>query len=416
MSPSAVLERPEVSLDAGGAAAVLLKVGNEGKSVDEYRFRVVGPLAPWTTVEPETVSVDSGDFAKVTVDLHVPRSSEVPAGSVPYGVQVLPSQNSVDPVVAEGVVQIRPFHDTVAKLVPQGSRGKRGGRHRLGVSNRGNASVDVRLVAKDPEERLHLHLRPSGLRVVPGTVQFADLTVRPRASIWRGTGTEHPFAISVEPDRGPSTVISGTHQQEAILPRWSLEAAAIFTLLALLAFLALLSVQRFGSAAREFSADAQVYVQRCLQDMVTGGDRVACRVWPPEDHVVEEDLEGGGAVEGTPPMVELAVTANVGGRKSAVFTLGGQNDAFNITTILLSGSKGDTGRWTLSRNGETVYYGTVEGFEGQAFAYAGVLLAPEQEMVLELECTGLDAEEATSPSDLCEVKAVLQGELIPLEG
>lgn len=419
MSPTATLEATGLSVEAGGAVTVPLTVRNDGAIVDEYRFRVVGPLAPWATVEPATVSADPGDFATVRVGFHVPRSSEVSAGSVPYGVQVLPGRSSVDPVVAEGVVEVRPFFDTVAELVPQESRGRRGGRHRLAVDNRGNAPVDVRLVVKDPEARLHLHLRPSGLRVVPGTVQFADLAVRPRESIWRGTGTAHPFTVAVEPDRGPSTVLAGTHHQEAVLPRRSLKAVVITTLLALLAALAVLAVQRFGATAREFPADAKVYVQRCLADLVAGGDRAACRAWPPEDQVVPPEdhvVEGAGTVEGAPPTVELAVTANVGGRESAVFTRGDEDDAFNITTIVLSGSEGDTGRWSLNRDGETVYYGTVEGFGGQAYAYPGVLLSPEQEMVLELECTGLDGGEATSPSDLCEVKAVLQGDLIPPEG
>jgi hypothetical protein len=423
MSPSATLERPGVSLEAGGAATVPLTVGNVGETADEYRFQVVGPLAPWTTVEPATVSVGPGDLATVRVGLHVPRSSEISAGSVPYGVQVLPGRSSADPVVAEGVVEVRPFFDTVAELVPRESRGARGGRHRLAVDNRGNAPVDVRLLAKDPEDRLHLHLRPSGLRVVPGTVQFADLAVRPRGRIRRGTGTVHPFTVSVEPDRGPGTVLDGTHQQEAVLPRRSVRAVVVVMLLALLAVPAVLVVQRFGSAARELPADATVYVQRCLADLVAGGDRAACRAWPPEDRAVppedrtvEESLEGEGRVDGTPPTVELTVTANAGGRESAVFTRGDENDAFNVTTIVLSGSEGDTGRWSLSRDGETVYYGTVEGFGGQAYAYPGVLLSPGQEVVLKLECTGLDGGEAASPSDLCEVKAVLQGDLVPPDG
>lgn len=416
MSPSAALDRPGVSLEAGGSAAVPLKVGNDGETVDEYRFRVVGPLAPWTTVEPPTVSVEPGDFATATVELHVPKSSEVSAGSVPYGVQVLPTRNSADPVVAEGVVEIRPFFEAAAEIVPPESGGRRGGRHRVAVDNRGNASVDVRLVAEDPEGRLRLHLRPSGLRVVPGTAQFADLTVRPRAVIWRGTGTTHPFTVSVEPDRGAGSVLAGTHQQEAVLPRWWLRAVTVATLLALLAALALFAVQRFGSAAREFPADARDYVQRCLADIVAGGDRALCRTWPPEDPVVEEVLEGGGTVEGTPPTVELAVTANVGDRESVVLPRRDGSNAFNIVTIVLSGSAGDTGRWSLTQDGEPVYHGTVEGFDGQAYPYRGVLLAPEQEMVLELECTGLDGGEAASPSDLCEVKAVLQGELVPAGG
>jgi hypothetical protein len=418
MSPTASLEAAEMAIEAGEATAVPLTVGNDGEIIDQYRFRVVGPLAPWARVEPERVSVAPGDSATLTVDFRVPRSSEVSAGSVPYGVQVLPGRASVDPVVAEGALEVRPFFDTVAELVPPASRGRRGGRHRLAVDNRGNASVDVRLLAKDPEERLRLHLRPSGLRVVPGTVQCAELTIRPRHSLWRGTGTTHPFTVSVEPDRGPRTVIEGSYHQEAILPRRSLKAVIIATLVGLLAALTVLASQRFGSTAREFPTDAKVYVQRCLTDIVAGGDRAACLTWPPEDQAVPAEdhiLDGEGRAEGAPPTVELTVTANRGGRQSAVFTPDERNEAFNITTIVLSGSEGDTGRWSLSREGDTLYYGTVQGFAGQAYPYSGVLLAPGQEMVLELECTGLDGGEAASPSDLCEVKAVLQGDLIPWE-
>jgi hypothetical protein len=76
MSVSATVELPGTTLEPGDTASVSFTVSNDGDLVDEYRFRLVGALAPapWTTAEPATVSVHPGRSVTVTVFFRVPRS------------------------------------------------------------------------------------------------------------------------------------------------------------------------------------------------------------------------------------------------------------------------------------------------------------------------------------------------------
>ncbi|GAB1327269.1 hypothetical protein ACE1SV_16080 [Streptomyces sennicomposti] len=47
-------------MDPGGSARVRLRLRDTGDVADEYRFEPVGDIAPWTTVEPQTLRLYPG--------------------------------------------------------------------------------------------------------------------------------------------------------------------------------------------------------------------------------------------------------------------------------------------------------------------------------------------------------------------
>lgn len=414
MSPSATLETSGTTLEAGGGASVPLTVRNDRDVVDEYRFRVVGPLAQWATVEPEKMSVYPGDSATVTVLFRPPRSWQVAAGNAPYGVQVLPAQHPQDSVVAEGTVEVQPFWETSAELVPRTSEGKRGGRHRVAVDNRGNAPVTVQLVPKDPEERLQLVLGASALMVQPGTVQSADLRVRPRHRMWRGTQTAHPFTVTLVPDGGPGTVLAGTHRQDPILPGWSPKIVKWLIALGIVALLVLGAFVVTGAIGNLIGR-----VTPCIQEAVVGRFEACQRLVgadPPQEQNDAGQGQGGGGADGggqEDVTEDLRVRAAPDETDQDVFTA---EEAVVFTRLELSSSEGDTGVFRLTLDGTPISDNlAVEQFSGQERTFESPIpVAAGQELGLELLCIGAD-DELLELTDACEVTAELEG-LVEAQG
>jgi hypothetical protein len=233
MSTTATLDSPRFSLEAGTEAAVTLHVRNDGKIVEEYRLRVMGPSGSWTKVVPGIVSLFPGQSTTASVEFGPPRSSEVPAGEFPYAVQVLPTEHPEEAVAPEGVLQLLPFHQTTAELMPRQSRGCFGARHRVAVDNYGNVPITVTLAGSDPGDLLNISFREPTLTIGPGIVEFSRVQVHPRSTIWRGMPAVHSFAVTAKPMDAAAVVLDGTHLQEPVLPRWIVKAGIVLVLFVL---------------------------------------------------------------------------------------------------------------------------------------------------------------------------------------
>lgn len=417
MSPSATLETSGASLDAGGAASVSLTVRNDRYSSTTSRFRVVGRLDRWATVEPEKVSVYPGESATATVLFRPPRSWEVSAGNAPYGVQVLPAQHPQDSVVAEGSLEVLPFWETSAELVPRTSEGRRGGKHRVAVDNRGNIPITVQLVPSDPEERLHLVLGAPALTIQPGTVQSADLRVRPRQRMWRGTQTAHPFTVELRPDGGPGTMLTGTHRQDPVLPGWSPKIVKWLIVLGVVALLVFGAVIATGVLQNLFAR-----VVPCIQGAVVGQFEACQRLVGADPQQGQEDTgegqggggQGGGGTEGELEEISLELTADAepeGELGQAVREV--EQDGTVFTSVVLRTSSGDEGVFVLSIDGIPITQQLPmsqiqDGEQEFSLGERGVAANAGQEVQLDLRCDSAD-DELLSLTDPCEVTAELLG-------
>lgn len=412
MSPTATLETFGTTLEAGGAASVPLTVRNDRQVVDEYRFQVVGPLARWATVEPAEVSVYPGDPATVTVLFRPPRSGEVLAGRTPYGVQVLPTQHPEDSVVAEGLVEVLPFYETTAELVPRTSEGRGGGKHRVAVDNRGNVPITMKLVAKDPEERLHLVLGSPSLRIAPGTAQSTDLQVRPRRRIWRGTQTTHPFTVSVEPDGGPGTVLAGTHRQDPLLRGSSPRLLKYLVVLAVLAALVLAVI---GFVIRPVLG----FGRQCIEGVLDGDPAVCLGAAPQQGQGGAEEEQDGEGAGGGFDEASLEVTVSVAPGEVGQGVEEVDEDGTVFTSVVLRTSSGDDGTFVLSVGGgaitQTLSMSQIEGGEQEFSLGQGVAARAGQQVQLDLRCDTAD-DELLQLADACEVTAELAGVVVPPGG
>jgi len=81
----------------------------------------------------------------------LPRAATVAAGSVAFAVQVTSAEDDQFSQVEEGTVQVGGFSALSVKVVPRTSQGKRTAKHRVEITNSGNAPLHVTLDALDPD-------------------------------------------------------------------------------------------------------------------------------------------------------------------------------------------------------------------------------------------------------------------------
>src|SRR2546421_3821396 len=93
MGAAASLKPTTTSVEPGSEAVSEIRVRNTGQVVDQFLLEVVGDPAAWANVEPPSLSLLPGDEGVATVRFRLPRSSDVQAGSFPFGVKVVSKED-----------------------------------------------------------------------------------------------------------------------------------------------------------------------------------------------------------------------------------------------------------------------------------------------------------------------------------
>src|SRR5437588_3671023 len=173
MAATATLASKAVTVTPGGEAVSEVRIRNSGTVVDQFTLEVLGDASAWAIVEPSVVPLFPGAEAVARVRFRPPKSSSVLAKAIPFAVRVKSREDARASLVEEGVVEVGPFNETSAELVPRTAKGRTHGRAQLALDNRGNIRVNARLTAADPDRKLNFVITPPALSAEPGTVSFA---------------------------------------------------------------------------------------------------------------------------------------------------------------------------------------------------------------------------------------------------
>jgi hypothetical protein len=202
MGASTNLSSAAIEVAPGASATVTLRVRNTATVVDQMSFEVIGEAKEWTRVEPPTLSLFPGDGGTVEVTFAPPRLPSVPAGPMPFGIKVQPSEDAEGSAVEEGTLRIGSFFDVSAELVPRTSRGRRHATHDLAVDNRSNVAYRADVDGTDKDLLLGITANPPIVDIAAGTAGFARVRVRPRRHFWRGPAQTRPFQVLLQPNAG----------------------------------------------------------------------------------------------------------------------------------------------------------------------------------------------------------------------
>lgn len=433
MTTTAKLDSARVELSPGTEAVVPLQIRNTGDVVEGYRIEVLGVPAAWTTVEPAVIEgLYPGTTTTATVRFAPPRSAAVPAGTLDFGIRVVPFEHVDETVVPEGVVEVLPFLDTTAELLPRTTHGRNGGRHRVALDNRGNVPVTVSLTAADDKGALDFRVRPQIVSVDPGTVEFAEVRVKPEKRLWRGPDVTIPFTVTAAAENTTPVLLDGAHVQVATIPKWFLKA--LLALLVLAALLALLwftllkpviasaaksSVEDEVAQAQEAAAAAQEAASAAQQSSTGAGQAAAAA----QEQVAQMEELTQNLLPPTEILTPTVQRMTVQTGPSAtpveadpfVVPAGG---TFRLTDLVLNNPQGDFGRLVLTQtppDGDPVVLFDValENFRDNDFHFqTPIVLASGTELTMSVLCrTPGVPQNQTPPPTECDDALVFSGQL-----
>lgn len=387
----------------GDEASIDLTVHNSGDIVEGYRLEPVGPLAAWTELRPDRLSLYPGTSGTVTLVVRPPRSAEVRAGEVPVGVRVLPSERPDTAVVPEATVVVAPFVELDAALVPQVRKRRRRAKYTVELDGLGNVPLVVSVAGTEAGEQLRFRTRPDRHTLGPGDATAVELVVRSRKLRWFGRPVHHPFQVVVDAESAlvddalglqvpsateppPSRTLDGTFTQLPVFPRWLLALLAALLAL-LLAWFALLR-PAVRSAARE-AVDAKVRETPGvpgLQPPAPGGGGAApgggaaskpSQAAPPQDGGQGGDSGPGqtGTGRGTQFATTVQTRGRPGGTTSESFIVP-DGKLFRVTDMIVSNFQGDEGQITISFGPGKITTIALETFRNQDYHWVTPIEVP----------------------------------------
>ena len=335
MAATATLASKAVTVTPGGEAVSEVRVRNSGTVVDQFTLEVLGDASAWAIVEPDVIPLFPGAEAVARIRFKPPKSSSVLARAVPFAVRVKSREDARASLVEEGVVEVGPFNDTFAELIPRTAKGRSRAHARLALDNRGNVRINTRLTAADPDRKLNFTITPPALSSEPGTASFASVRMAPRQRFLTGPPKTNPYKVIVHQDGLPPITVDGTMQQEGLIPPWLLPAliglAALALLLVVLWFVLLRpSIQSAATAAVAPQASAANAAAARAQEAAAG----------------TKAATGGGGATGANPFSGDAYAARLVGTNSLTVPADG---GLSVTDLVFENPNGLTGDLKLSR-------------------------------------------------------------------
>ena len=242
-----VLSPESVTVTPGSTASATVRIRNDGSVVDVFAVDVVGEAAGWASVDPPSVNLFPGAQGTAEVRFMPPRSTAVTAGSRVFGVRVRSQEDPRFSVVEEGVVDVEPFTELGATVVPQTVESSGSARSRVRLVNAGNVAAGLSMRVEDPDEALTATVSPASMQLLPGQEGTSQVALRPRERFLRGPTRSRPYTVVVDSGGPEPLKASGTLVQKPVIAAGWVKAAAALLAVGIVAGI-LLITQRQKSA------------------------------------------------------------------------------------------------------------------------------------------------------------------------
>lgn len=415
MKVSTLIGEPSLSVAAGEEVSCEIQVRNVSGVVDQLAVEVVGQSAPWAKVEPATVNMLPGSSATVTVTFSPPRDAEVRAGSYPFGVRVNSREDPDSSSVEEGHVEVEPFSEVDAELLPAKRRGRRKATYKLAVENSGNAAARLEIVAVDPEDdQLDIRLDRTYFTLQPGTVALLRVRVKPFERFLRGEPRTHGFELRIneEAQEWPASddvAVHGTMVQERLLPGWVLPALVLLTV-----FAVALTTLWFAVVAPNIRTIATQQVEGKVNDAskaAAAASSAAAAANDKADEVAANLSSAAAAPQPTPLDFRIATFADPAADGSyRRFTFVAPNGKkMQISEIMLQNPRGDTGFVRVAIGDKVLLEAGLANFSDTTYTYSNALeVNAGQPVVVSVNCTT-----PGSGSARCTPAAAFSAKLLP---
>jgi hypothetical protein len=269
VDPIVILDTPASGVTPGAELHLGVRVRNPGRRVEGYELAVLGPLGPFSRLEPAELSVFPGREEAAELVVAPPSTSVAPSGTIPIAVR---ARSLVDPAassVAETDIDVGGSAGLDARAVQTMRRGRWSARFAVELTNRGNTPLRLILVGHDPAGDLSFKIHPETVDIAPGGRVVSSVKARARQPFLRGSAVVRPFEVACHDfPFGRAKPLPGTPatpgdalyrnfpmqlQQQPVVSKVMMAVAGLAVLGAALVFLLF---ARQGSGASTFGFDA----------------------------------------------------------------------------------------------------------------------------------------------------------------
>lgn len=404
MGVIASMDSASVSIEPGAETSCTVRVRNTGMVVDQVLLDVLGDTSPWATVEPALLNLLPGTDGLAQVRFRPPRSSAVTAGTMPFAVRAMSTEDPAGSAIEEGTVEVRQFSDLRAVLSPGTARGRRAAKYRLSVENEGNTPAHVAVSASDPDLLLDYRIRPTIVAAQPGTATYVRLRTAPKKRFLRGPDRQLPFQALLQADDCEPAVVNGVMTQEQILPRWLLPAIAIVTAAA--AALVALWFTVLKPQVHSIATQAATAATQQIASSAAKANQAAQQASSAAQHASQaaQQANGGGTTgsgagsgggksgqPGTTSAVPVSSLLQAHAAPSTTFTTvtfpvpAGQT--LSVSDIVLANPLGDTGLLQIRSGGNTLFVFGLANFRSIDYHFVQPLVFTNSApLVLAVEC------------------------------
>jgi len=352
MGATARLSDKLLRVDCGKETLTTVTVRNTGVVVDEFTFVVLGEPAAWTTVEPASLSLFPDGEGTVSVRFKPPRDATTRQGTMPFGIRVSAHEDAGGSAVEEGNVDVVPFVELSAELVPHTSHGRRSGTHEVAVDNRGNAAVEVALAAADPDSALRFRFSQPVLNAAPGTASFSKVRVSAGGFLWRGTPQAVPFAVTVTPVGQPPIRLDASFQRQPVIAAWIPRTIAVLFVLVLASVAVWKGILQPAVKDTVANAPAVQSANRNIQQVADEtGVKLATPAPSSSASPTPTDATAAGATTALGNAVSVPVNVKVspGTMKTVVLAFPGSSPTFTVAGVLVQNPHNDAGIVAVQR-------------------------------------------------------------------
>lgn len=383
MGAIAVLGTRSLAVAPGAQASAEVRVRNNGTVVDQFTIQVLGEAGAWSIAEPPIITLFPGAEQTARITFRPPRSSEVPAGPMAFGVRIASQEDPAGSVVEEGQLQVGAFSETSAELAPRTSRGRTGGTHDLAIDNRGNTVLNASISGLDPDRTVAYDIKPPALVIDPGAAAFTRVSVKPRRRFWRGQPKTHSFQLQLDGGQAP-VLVGGSMLQEPLLPPWFLKALAL--LLAAIVGVVLIWLLFLQPAIRSTAQERaeQVLQQAGIDPGPDGNGSGNGNGQPPPTPAPGETTS---PTTPTPGPADTRTPRDGRLEAGAPPEEPSEERTLYLTDLVFSNPDGTSGTLRLRRSGENLFVLNLENFRDLDFHFVTpITIAPDQD--LRLVCEG----------------------------
>lgn len=412
MGVIASIDSTSVIAEPGAETSFTVRVRNTGMVVDQVLLDVLGDAREWAAVEPAQLNMLPGSDALAQVKFRPPRSSAVLAGTTPFAVRAMSTEDPAGSTIEEGTVEVRPFSELRAVLAPGTARGRRAAKYQLVVQNEGNAPAHGAVTVSDPDLLLEFKVKPETIVAPPGTATYVALRTAPKKRFMKGPERPVPFQALVQSDESGPATANGVMLQEQVLPAWLMPAIA--TAAVVLAALVVLWYTVLKPQVHTMATQAVQAVTSQLSSNAVKASQAAVAANSAAAAASSAAANAGGSPNGsggggkptqspspnpspsktpkpTPPPAPVSnlLTANVAPAKTfSTFTFAvPAGKTLSVSDMVLENPQGDTGLLQIRAGNTTVFVFGLANFRSIDYPFVQPLVfTHDAPLVLAVEC------------------------------